>query len=164
MYGIQPIDRKCFIVAAFFALTIGTVQLAYSQADENAIIDRYISRQAKSGGCEEYQDARKTLRGDVNGDGTVDVVVLYSLEGCGGGGNNWAQSLAVFLKKEKSIRYAAHAVVGGKLNRSVDLMSISGGRINLDTTGYKSNDPACCPSRKGKTKYVFSRGKLREVK
>jgi hypothetical protein len=163
MYSIQPIDRKCFIVAAFFALTIGNAQLAYSQANENAVVDRYISRQAKSGRCDEFPDARKTLRGDVNGDGRADVIVLYTLEGCDGA-NNWAQNLAVFLRKGRSIQYAVHAVVGGKLNRSVELMSISGNRIDLDTKGYRSSDAACCPSRKGKTNYAFSNGKLREVK
>jgi len=163
MYGVKPIDRKGFIVAAFFALTIGSVQLVYSQARETAIIDRHISRQAKSQSCEEFPDARKTLRGDVNGDHIADIVVLYTLEGCDGA-NNYSQSLAVFLRKGRAIQYATDAAVGGKLDRNVDLMSISGGRINLDTMGYRSNDPACCPSRKGKTKYVFSKGKLREIK
>jgi hypothetical protein len=163
MYDIKPIDRKGFIVAVFFALTIGSVQLAYSQANETAIIDRHLSRQAKRYNCEEPKEYRKTLRGDVNGDHTADIIVLYTLEGCDGA-NNYSQSLAVFLKKGRSIQYATSAVVGGKLNRNVDLVSISGGRINLDTMGYRSKDPACCPSRKGKTKYTFSKGKLREVK
>jgi hypothetical protein len=163
MYGIKPIDRKGFIVAAFFALTIGSVQLAYSQANETAIINRHISREAKRYNCEAPKEYRKMLRGDVNGDRTADIVVLYTLEGCNGA-NNYSQSLAVFLRKGRSIQYAADEVVGGKLNRSVDLLSISRGRINLDIKSYRSNDPACCPSRKGKTRYVFSNGKLREVK
>jgi hypothetical protein len=163
MYGIKPIDRKGFIVAAFFALTIGIVQLAYSQTNETAIIDRHISRQAKRFNCAAPREYRKTLRGDVNGDHTADIVVLYTLEGCDGA-NNYSQSLAVFLRKGRSVQYATDAVVGGKLNRNIDLMSISAGRINLNTMGYRSKDPACCPSRKGKTKYVFSNGKLREVK
>ena len=133
--------------------------------NENVIIDRTISRLAKGLNCleAEYTNGRPTLRGDVNGDGTADVVVLYTVEGCQGG-MNWAQGLVVFLRKGRSIQYAAEANVGAKGIRAVDLKSISGGRINLDTMGYRSNDGACCPSRKGKAKYVFSNGKLREVK
>jgi len=144
-------------------LFFGTVHLADCQVNENTIVDRYILRQAKSQNCVEYGDARRTLRGDINGDDRADVVVLYTLEGCGGG-LNWARILAVFLRKGSSIQYAAHAGVGAKGFRAVDLISISGGRINLDTMSYRSNDPACCPSRKGKAKYVFSIGRLREIK
>lgn len=149
------------ILVSVFVL--GSVQLAFSQASESSIIDRFISRQAKSDGCEAPTEYRTTLRGDVNGDGTADMVILYTLEGCGGG-INWAQHLAVFLGKGNNIQHAARATVGWKSNRSVTLMSISGGRINLDTMGYRANDPACCPSREGKTKYAFSNGKLREIK
>ena len=163
MYEIRPFDRKGFIVAAFFAMTIGSVQLAHSQASENAIIDRHISREAKRYNCEEPKEYRKTLHGDVNGDDKSDVVVLYTVEGCEGG-LNWAQSLAVFLRKGRSIQFAAEANVGAKGILAVDLKSISAGRINLDTRGYRPNDGACCPSRRGKTKYVFSNGQLREVK
>jgi hypothetical protein len=165
MYCTRPVVRKGFIVAAFFALMIGSVQLAYSQANEDAIINRFISRHANSDGCleAEYTDGRPTLHGDINGDGAADVVVLYTVEGCGGG-NGFSQDLVIFLRKGRTIQYAASATVGWKGVRSVGLMSISGGRINLDTMSYRPNDPLCCPSRKGKTKYVFSKGKLREVK
>ncbi|MBC7929139.1 MAG: hypothetical protein H7Z38_01065 [Rubrivivax sp.] len=163
MYEIRPFNRKGFIVAAFFVLTIGSVQLAHSQASENAIIDRHISREANRDNCDEYKEARKTLRGDVNGDGKADVVVLYTIEGCGGG-LNWARVLAVFVRKGKSIQFAGRVVAGAKGIRAVEMKSISGGRITLDTMSYRRNDGACCPSRKGETKYVFSNGKLREVK
>lgn len=132
--------------------------------NENAIIDRHISREAKRSNCGAPTEYRTTVRGDVNGDGTADTVVLYTLEECDGA-INWAQSLAVFLRKGRSIQFAAVANgAGAKGIRAVHLISISGGRINLDTMGYRSDDPACCPSLKGKTKYIFSNGKLREVK
>jgi len=151
------------LIIVFFWVAPKTVEAQKTQVDDTGIIDRYISRQAQSTHCDEYKDARKVLRGDVNGDGTDDVVALYTLEGCDGA-NNYAQNLAVFLRKRKSIQYAANAVVGGKLNRSVELISISSGRINLDTMDYSSSDPACCPSRPGKTRYIFSKRKLHEVK
>lgn len=157
-------ERKGPILAAFIALTFCCVQAVYSQADENAVIDRHISSREKSGDCDEYTEGRKTLRGDVNGDGSADVVVLFTLEGCGGGGNNSAQWLAVFVRKGKKIQYTAEDGIGSTTDRSVELVSIVGGKINLNTLSYRPNDAACCPSRKGKTKYVFANRKLRELK
>lgn len=154
--------KTLFILAI---VMLGSVHLAYSQANENAIINRYISRQEKRCGGEktEYTHGLPTLHGDVNGDGKSDVVVLYFVEGCGGG-MNWAQGLVVFLRKGRSIQFAAEANVGAKGIRASELKSISEGRINLDTMGYRKDDGACCPSKPGKTKYIFSKGKLREVK
>jgi len=160
---IRATNHKCYFVLSFFVLTVGSVQLAYSQANPDAIIDSYISRQAEKQDCVEYQEARKILRGDINGDGKADVVVIYTLEGCGGG-INWARILAVFLRKGQNVQFGAETAAGAKGVRAVDLESISGGKINLETMGYRANDPACCPSRKGKTKYAFSKGKLREIK
>lgn len=76
---------------------------------------------------------------------------------------NRAQGLSVFLTKGTTIQYAADVNVGAKGIRAVDLKAILGGRIYLDTLSYGRDDPQCCPSLKGKTSYVFSKGKLREV-
>ncbi|MFN0278939.1 MAG: hypothetical protein ACKVRN_10085 [Pyrinomonadaceae bacterium] len=155
--------KSLFILATGMAVLFLATSDVTAQTKENAIIDRHISGEAKRYNCDEYRESRKTLRGDVNGDGKADVVVLYTIEGCGGG-LNWARVLAVFVRKGRSIQFAADATPGAKGIRGVELKSISGGDINLDTWNYRTNDGACCPSLKGKTKYVFSKGKLREVK
>ncbi len=154
------------IAGSFLALPNRlNAQKTKASINEKAIIDRYISRQEKRCGGEktEYTAGLPTVYGDVNGDGKSDVVVLYFVEGCGGG-MNWAQGLVVFLRKGKSIQFAAEANAGAKGIRASELKSISGGSINLDTMSYRPDDGACCPSGPGKTKYVFSNGKLREVK
>jgi hypothetical protein len=99
----------------------------------------------------------------VNGDGKEDIVVLYTLEGFGGG-NNYSQYLAVFLASGSTFRHAADTVVGGKRVRDVDLTSITGSTINLDTKEYRKNDPACCPSRAAKARYHLVGAKLTEIK
>jgi len=131
--------------------------------DADAIVDSFISRQAKKLGAEEYREAREVRRGDVNRDGKSDVVVLYTLEGFGGG-NSYTQYLAVFLGKRNDFRFAANVMVGGKMIRNVSLKSVADGRIHFDTDEYRKNDPACCPSRKAKAVYMLSNGKLRSVK
>jgi hypothetical protein len=163
MNYLKSIAPNPFIASLIIVLIAGGFQLVYSQATETAIVNRFISRQAKKEGADEYREARKTLHGNINGDGKADLVVLYSLEGFGGG-NSYSQYLAVFLGKGKTFQYAANAIVGGKLNRDVDLKSIASRRINLDTMEYRRNDAACCPSKKGTTRYIFANGKLKEVR
>ena len=147
----------------FFVLTAGGFQSVYSQANETQLVDSFIARRAKAQKAEEYPEARKILRGDVNRDKRTDLVVLYSLEGFGGG-NNYTQYLAVFLGVGKTFRNAADEPVGGKWRRDVELESIAGMTINLETKEYRKNDAACCPSKSSKTRYIFRNGKLREMK
>jgi hypothetical protein len=164
MKGFRSATRQIgLIILALFLSIFCAVKDSRAQAREKTIIDGYISKQAAKEGAEEYEDARKVLRGDVNGDRKTDLVVLYTLEGFGGG-NNYIQYLAIFLGKGNTFQYAANTAVGGKLRRDVDLKSISGSTINLDIKEYKKNDAACCPSKNGKARYVFAAGKLREIK
>lgn len=142
---------------------LGFVQISNAQAGDNAVVNSFITRQADREKGEEYEDARKILRGDVDGDRKTDLVVLYTLEGFGGG-NDHRQYIAIFLGKGKGFRYATNDVVGGKFYRGVELRSITAGKIDLDTMEYRKTDAACCPSKKGKTSYIFSKGKLKETK
>ena len=152
-----------FVGLAFFVLTISSFEHVSAQANETAIVDKFIAKQAKDENAEVYPVARKVLRGDINGDRKTDLVVLYTLEGFNGS-NNYRDYLAVFLGNGKGFRYAGKEVVGGHAGRSVELKSITNGRINLDTMDPKRGDPACCPSKPGKTRYFFRNGKLREIK
>ena len=149
------------LAICFFALV--SVNRSYSQDNGVAAVKTFISHQAKTLHGEEYEEARKIVRGDINGDGKEDIVVLYTIEGFGGG-NNYHQYLAVFLANGATFRHAADSVVGGKLFRDVDLTSVTGSTINLDTKGYRKNDPACCPSVASKTRYRFAANKLTETK
>src|SRR5829696_2103935 len=90
----------CLLVMSFAGLS-------FSQTQDNKTIKAFIYGQAKKEKAEEYEEARKILRGDVNNDGKEDLVVLYTLEGFGGG-NLHVQYLAVFLSNGKAFRYANH--------------------------------------------------------
>ncbi len=153
------------IARVLLLLTITTTLplLCSAQADDTAVIDKFIAAQAKKEKGEEPEGVRKTITGDVNHDGVADTVVLYTIEGQNGS-NNYIQYLAVFLRVKGKLTYATHQAVGGKNHREVDLGLITDGVINLELTDYAKNDPSCCPTLKRSGKYIFSAGVLKEVR
>src|SRR5262249_1364709 len=71
-------------------------------------IKAFIAKQAARERGEEYEEARKVLSGDVNHDGTPDVVVLYTIEGQSGA-NRHVQYLAVFTRTKGGLIPTTHA-------------------------------------------------------
>ena len=138
-----------------------TSPIVTAQSDDKTVIDKFIAAQAKREGGEEPDDVRKTIEGDLNHDGTADVAVLYTIEGQGGG-NNYIQYLAVFVRKKTGLVFAARTPAGGKNRRTIDLTSIKDNVMYFDTTGYTDRDPSCCPSLKGKTSFTLTGRKLIE--
>lgn len=135
----------------------------FPQDQDKAAIERFISSQARREHGEEYPDARKVVTGDLNSDGTPETVVLYTIEGQNGT-NNHIQYLAVFKRVNGQLVPVTHVDVGSKSYRDVDLNSVSNGVINLTTMRFAKNDPACCPTLKGKTWYRLVKGTLQVVR
>ena len=128
-----------------------------------ASIRSYIANQARRERGAEYEDARKVMTGDLNGDGSPETVVLYTIEGQRGS-NNYIQYIAVFAPRHGRLVPIAHTAVGGKSYRSIELNSVDKQRVNLDTLSYGPKDASCCPSVKGTTSYALIGPKLREQK
>jgi len=148
----------------FAALLISlSASVASAQDADKAAIDKFIAGQATRAHGEEYPDARKVVAGDLNGDGVAETVVLYTIEGQDGS-NNHIQYLAVFTRANRQLVLLTHTSAGSKTYRDVELDSISNGLINLTTMAYAKNDPACCPTLKGKAWYKLALGKLVAVK
>jgi hypothetical protein len=89
--------------------------------------------------------------------------VLYTIEGQNGS-NNHVQYLAVFTRANRQLVHLTHTSVGSKTYRDVELDSISNGLINLTTNSFAKNDPACCPTLKGKAWFKLGLGRLVPVK
>ena len=155
-------SRLVLITTVFFTLLCSSVSLA-TQSNDTAVIDAYIAQQAKRERGEEYREARKVLTGDLTHDGEPETVVLYTIEGQNGS-NLHIQYLAVFVRKQGKLSVLTHADVGGKNARSVELTAIENNSILLDTLSYGPNDGSCCPSVKGRARYVLSGGALHEQK
>ena len=116
----------------------------------------------------EYTKARSYISGDLNDDGTEDLAVQYTLEGIGGGGNNYSFFLAVFLKTDNGIQIASDSLIGGKFSRSLEFESVQQGVIAFSTLFYtiKPNgkwDASCCPSGIGKAYYALVEDTLVEL-
>jgi hypothetical protein len=130
---------------------------------DTKLIEAHILTQARTEHGEEYKEARQVVTGDLNHDGIPDLALLYTIEGQDGT-NRSIQYLAVFVRRSGKLAAAARVEVGGKGNRFVELKSIEGNIIHLETLDYGPKDAACCPSEKGETNYVLADNTLRERK
>lgn len=133
-----------------------------SQIQDTPVVESFITKQAAQEKGEEYGEARKMLTGDLNRDGIPDVAVLYTIEGQNGT-NDYVQYLAVFVRTKGKLVPVAHTVVGGKMNRDVELESIRNNVIRFKTLSYRANDPASTPSRKGTARFVLAKRRLKEL-
>ena len=154
--------KKALIIVLPFLLTCTPSLALASQNQDTTVVDQFISKQATQEDGEEYADARKVAIGDLNRDGVPDLAVLYTIEGQNGT-NNYLQYLAVFVRAKGKLVPAAHTVVGGKLNRNVELQSIKNNVIRFKTLSFRASDPASTPSRKGTASFVLIKRRLKEL-
>ena len=92
-------------------------------------IDSLAKRRTQDGnGADEFVGGRRVVRGDVDGDGKADLVVLFTLEQ----GNVWTQFLGLFGVANKVL---ASGRVGGKGQRSVELRQVIDGRVEASPPG-----------------------------
>jgi hypothetical protein len=128
-----------------------------------AVVNSFIRSRESKGRGSEYKAGRQIVTGDLNGDGTPDLAVLYTLERTRGG-YVYDQYLAVFLSVDGKYVYKAHRRVGGRFVRSMDLKSIENGSVLLDTMEYRSEGPGIPPSKTGSTEFRLAQGRLTEVR
>lgn len=151
-----------FLICILFLALIQSISAQNSGQEK--LINSFITEQAVKNNAEEYKDARRIIRADLNRDGKKDVIILYTLESFGGN-NNYLQYLAIFIEKRNGkFQYAANKIIGGKNQRVVELASVRNGRINFDTLDYLPADASCCPSKKGKIQIILVKNNLKEIK
>jgi len=126
------------------------------------ILDNYITGRESPESGYEYEDARTLVYGDIDSDGDEDAVVTYTLAGAGGG-NSFAQNLAVFRNTEGQFEFLADEVVGGKFYQSFSLERVESGRI-FGTTETCINTPQglCEDPLIDQVSFVISGNELQE--
>lgn len=131
-------------------------------ASDREVVENAITVAAKSEMGEEYKDARHVLAGDLNGDGAIDAVVLFTVEV--GSENRTAQYLSVFTRQTNGVlRFVDTSPVGGTGSEAIDGVGIVNGSIKLKTLTRGQDDPDCCPSVSGEKEFLLHDGKLKQV-
>jgi len=159
-------NKNIFAKLLFFAF-VGTPILfapteTAAQANLQKAVANHINKVRED--ASEVKESRQIVYGDVDGDGTKDAVVQYTLEGAGGG-NSWGQSLVVFLYKKGVYKASGDETVGGKFFRTFDLLKIIGKEIIGATETCPEEGPQglCENPKKKQVKYVLRNGKLKEL-
>ncbi len=129
-------------------------------SEEAKAVKTLIDSQSKEdsnrhGRAKEFVGGRRVARGDLDGDGNDELVVLFTLEQ----GNVWTQFLGVLGPGSKPV---ARKRVGRKGDRSVELTAVTKGRIELATRRYGRADALCCPSIEGHSWFVLRGTALEE--
>ncbi|HUI42698.1 MAG TPA: hypothetical protein VL523_12090 [Terriglobia bacterium] len=133
-----------------------------AERSDAATIEKFIASQESDENGQQAENYTKVVKGDLNHDGIPDAAVLYTLEG-GNGTNGYVQYLAAFVRVNGRLVHAAHKPVGGRLYRAVEIKWIKDNLILLNTTGYGAQDPECCPTLKGTTRYALVDNTLTEL-
>ena len=128
------------------------------------VINAHIRKEAKSQGAAEIRERRKVLFSDVDADGDEDAVAYYMIEGMGGG-NSFAQMLAIFTNQKGVYRFTTEEVVGGKYAYRISkLTNIEHGKIILSTETCAEPPQGLCDNpKKGRAVFTFNVGKLKEL-
>jgi hypothetical protein len=117
-----------------------------------AAVDREIANEISKDGGDEFKDNRQIFLTDLNGDGTNDAVVLYTIEGQGGG-NGYFQSLATFYASSGGWVHRAKVVVGQGV-QSVEVIGPQTLRLTVLTVG--PDDANCCPTVESIQKFTWN--------
>ena len=95
---------------------------------------------------------------DIDKDGNDDFIVLFTVEGIGGGGNNHRDFMSVFLSRRG--RRSITTRTGGRGERDPVHVDFRDGKIILDTLVYCPSDALCCPSGRGTLTYELRHDNL----
>lgn len=150
-----------FIV--FIVLTWESVGGCYASALDESIINEVVK--AVTVKLEGSEAGKSYIEGDLNQDGSVEVIVLFTVEAVGGGGNNYSQYLLILFEiQSKGAFKVINRKVGSKTSRNLALSSISDGVLVLNSYFVKPTDPFCCPSGEEFIYFSFTNNKLKEHK
>lgn len=153
-------DSAAAMAAAAAANAVAAANEATNPAaaSDAEVIKAAISTRAAQDGGREYVDVRRSVEGDLNGDGTQDVAVLYSLEGAGGG-NGSVGYLAAFVRASGQLKLVDTVTLSG----SAQGLKLKDGAAHFKLLSLGPDDSACCPSVEEDAMYILHGSKWLQV-
>ena len=148
------------LAAAKASTPVETPQVAAPVAGLQAAIEAHIQQEIARDGGAEYAEARVVQEVDLDADGAQDALVLYSIEGQGGG-NSAFQTLAIFHSEAGGYALRASTVVDGSAT-GVKLLAPQTIAVSSLTLG--PDDPMCCPSVESLQKFSWNGQQLVEIR
>jgi hypothetical protein len=148
----------------FIALSIasGATNSDPTCATQSKLVESTIAAVSKDLKGEEFCQFRHYQTfGDVDGDGTDDFIVLFSVEGMEGKGNSHYDFMSVFLSGRKWQPITVKT--GERGERDPISAEVRGRKIILETVVYRPSDAMCCPSGKGALAYEVSGSQLKLI-
>jgi hypothetical protein len=130
--------RSAAIVLALFTATSAAAQ----DCTDRRVLAEAAELRGELEGAEIH--CGEAARGDLDGDGAEDAVLLVSYEGIRGG-NNWGSMIYVLLADAS----APLLEEPGEERGAVDSITVAGREIRVRTLEHREGDGRCCPSGRG---------------
>ena len=156
--------RIAMVIVAL-AAAVGSVGVIRVRADAPAwdgFANAWIASHALKVKGQAPREQRRSCEGDLNGDGRPDVVVVYTIEGVGGG-NDWTQYATALTATPQGYAATVPIAVARKDERGVERCRIADAAVELQIKENSPSDPSCCPSRPATARYVLKAGALVEA-
>jgi hypothetical protein len=118
----------------------------------NIAINGAIAVETAKGGGYEYDENRQVIYVDLNGDNQPDAVVLFTIEGQGGGNGSF-QSLAGFYRSGVGWEYQGSTTVMGA---ATDIKPAGPQLVDVNSLTSGPDDPRCCPSVEAVDRYRWN--------
>lgn len=133
------------LILLFFAICMPQISQADPTADE-ATREFLASKENE----EESGQSRGLARADLDGDGTAEIVLVWTLLGP----TYWRNYLSVLRKTGPGYAEAATALLNGE----AELGGIDRGVVSVKQNTFAPDDPRCCPSRETMGRYRWEGG------
>ena len=116
---------------------------------DDAEIERWLARHAERARSVELAKLRQRAVGDLDGDGRMDTVVLYTLKrrAAQSGAGGESRYLAAFKRQRNMLAYRGHALVSGPGAGEANRVTVLKGVAVVEMLTYAPGDAVCCPTR-----------------
>ncbi len=142
--------HDCLILSC---LSLAAPAGAVTQAEAEKIASAYI---ASLPPADVTYEAVRTVVGDLDADGRLEIVVQKALLGP----TYWSYQLEVFVDRGKGYAHAGTGDLWGE----VQSIAIDKGVVVVKSKMPGPNDPRCCPTLDKTFRYRWQDGKLIELK